>query len=795
MLDFFRRYQWYFFLVITVVIIISFSFFGTYSTIDSRSNIWREQIAFKAIDGSEITRIDLEEMAQFIGTDSTDKLLFGGAWGPNFFNDGVIRKDILESGIGEELIFAYGENLKDDLEPRLEKEKKFQLYSHPEAKFIGVESIWEYFSPTMNQNYQALRSATDAVDKNAIKQRIALFLAEKQIPTSTLRYLLSYQEQQYNWLKPDPNLNYLDLSLFNYHTLEDWFGPRFTRLASEFIINTAILAKQQGYQVTKEEALADLLQNTQKSYQENSKNPRFAVANAKEYFSEQLHLLNMDQGRAVKIWQQILLFRRYMQDAKNQVVVDPLLSQKLHAFASENVTLNLYKLPPELHLSRYEDLQNFETYLNAVSQRNKKNLLALPTDYVTLAVIQKEYPELLQKMYQLEIAKVKKSDLFAQIRLKDLWNWEVEDPNWQLLVKQFPLLGIKNDAEKQNRYNALDSLDEITRSKVDLFAKEAMLKQRLDSVEEALLKAPKEVVILGVRSQGGKAPLPGLEKKEKREEFIGLLDAAPLNEAPLPKSPLAIYSPNGEYFYSITVLDRSKTPQILTFAEAQKEGILDELKTKDLEKYYARVREKNPEEYKKEDKEWKSLNAVKNKIADLYYGDLLEALKKSIPLTDQEKITSQDQLASYRFYEHMQELKNKIAKKEMEESAWIKMAPLSPSLNQQVSLKDQWKIEKEVKLSSRKTEQEKGDLHLTVGQLSALQSNAPGALSFFEVTAKGMDPENLKMVADQTRLLQGILGNEAQRLLMMDLLSKMQEKGALSLSYLNKEQETAEEKE
>src|ERR1700733_10225613 len=91
MLDFFRRYQRYFFLVITVVIIISFSFFGTYSTLGS--NTWREQIAFKAINGCEVTRSDVDEMALFLATDNEDKLLYGGAWGPNFLNDGVIRKD------------------------------------------------------------------------------------------------------------------------------------------------------------------------------------------------------------------------------------------------------------------------------------------------------------------------------------------------------------------------------------------------------------------------------------------------------------------------------------------------------------------------------------------------------------------------------------------------------------------------------------------------------------------------------------------------------------------------------
>lgn len=64
MLDFFRKYQRYFFLVITVVIIISFSFFGTYSTLGS--NAWREQIAFKAVNGHEVTRADVDEMTDFL---------------------------------------------------------------------------------------------------------------------------------------------------------------------------------------------------------------------------------------------------------------------------------------------------------------------------------------------------------------------------------------------------------------------------------------------------------------------------------------------------------------------------------------------------------------------------------------------------------------------------------------------------------------------------------------------------------------------------------------------------------
>src|SRR5437763_16723749 len=126
MLDFFRRHQRYFFFFITIVIIISFSFFGTYSTLGS--DHWREQMAFKAVDGTDVTRFDADEMTIFIATDKDDTMLYNGAWGPNFLNDGVIRNDILATGLANELVMAYRKELEPDLEKRLEKEKKFKPY-------------------------------------------------------------------------------------------------------------------------------------------------------------------------------------------------------------------------------------------------------------------------------------------------------------------------------------------------------------------------------------------------------------------------------------------------------------------------------------------------------------------------------------------------------------------------------------------------------------------------------------------------------------------------------------------
>ena len=98
MLQLFRNYQKYIYLVVTVVIIISFSFFGTYSTMNTGPQ--REaMIVFTAIDGQGVSRKEVEALAQFLATDAEDKLMVGGGWGPNFFNDGVIKNDFLKTGL------------------------------------------------------------------------------------------------------------------------------------------------------------------------------------------------------------------------------------------------------------------------------------------------------------------------------------------------------------------------------------------------------------------------------------------------------------------------------------------------------------------------------------------------------------------------------------------------------------------------------------------------------------------------------------------------------------------------
>jgi len=796
MLDFFRRYQRYFFSVITVVIIISFSFFGTYSTIGA--DAWREQLAFKAVDGSEITRADVDEMATFLATDTTDKILFNGAWGPNFMNDGVLSKDFFATGLAAELVSSYPGEVQQDLQRKLEKEKKFKPYTHPHAPFIGVENVWGYFSPQMQTHYYALRSASNPTDPIAFENRVKLFMDERKLPSSNLRYILRYQEKQYGWITPDQDLDRTDLSLFGYHTTEDWFGSHFTRLVSQFVINAAILAEQQGYQVSKAEAMADLIRNTQISYQEHENDSNIGVATPEQYFAEQLRRLNMDQSHAVKVWRQILLFRRYFQDAGHSVFVDTLAYGKFNQFANENLAVEIYQLPQELRLGDYNSLQNLEVYLGAVA-KPAKDKLALPTEFLTEAEVTKNYPELVQKRYVLEVAQTTQKNIQSRIAIKEMWNWEGDEKNWEALKKQFPDIALKASKSREERMDALDSLDKITRSKVDTFAKDAILKAHPEWIAVALDQAPPQKTTVGLRSEGGNAFFSGLDSKDKRKELMKQLDGATLGAAPDLNHPLNAYTADNQTYYRITVLERAPKTEILTYAEASGDGTLDAVRNRLLEKHYAQIREQSPLLYQKENKEWRPFDTVRELVADQYFKDVIAALEpinKSLNPSDKETKMTKDKAASLRFYTYVNGIKAKVEKDPAQGDKFVRSAPKEDAANltTRAALKDQWLLEKNEKAITRQSHEDLIDateaFAMQNNTWSTLKTPPNGQVAFYFVKDKTLDETIVAdATAEQARNAQAALSADAQRTLMHTVLEKIKAKKAISLEYLNKGQE------
>lgn len=804
MLGFLRKHQKYFFFVITVVVIISFSFFGTQDTLVGNSI--HEQVAFTALDGTKVKRPELDSMAIFLGTDNDDKRLFGGAWGPNFLNDGVIKRDFLATGLAEILVTSYPEAIARDLQTRLDKEKRFTLYSHPQAKFISTESAWAYFLPNMKNYYDTLRSAQNPVSREAFAARVALFLNERRFPSPMLHQVLNYQQKQFSWVTPDPNLDHYDLSLFGYHTLDDWFGPRFMRLVSEFIINSSKLAEQKGYQVSKTEALADLQRNSEISYHQNIRSHHLGVANSNEYFNEQLRLLGIDQTRAVKIWQQVMLFRRLFQDVGNAALVDSLMPQKFYSYAKDTVRGDLFHLPSELHFADYRTLQKFELYLYTVAKRakiekmNDKELLAVPATFLSMDEIKKKYPEMIQKRYVLRIAETSKAALSSKVGLKEMWNWEVEEANWGRLKKEFPVLGVKQGNTREERFAALDSLDDRTRARVDAFARAAIVDAHPEWLAKALEGAEEKEMDVGIRSKGGASIVAGLDN---REELMRLLDAAPLvgqSQALTPAnkeadSKLTYFTGNHNNYYRIQVIERKPNEEILTFAEADKDGVLDQLLDKLLESHYQKMREASPAQFRKEDGSLKTLADVRDVVADSYFDKLVKAIQNDYVAASGDKSVEKmtgDRAASLRFYAYMRDYKTQLEEGTPEVQEQVIEEVLDKDQKAPRSLTNQWKLAKNTYHANRTTENESVD----IAEMMSLPANAwtkihapvNGDIYFMQV--KGKDSRNdIAAVFEKTNDMHRLLSYDAQRHLMHSVISILKAKNAISLDYLESSEE------
>lgn len=762
MLEFIRKYQRYFYLVITCVIIVSFSFFGTYSTLGGDN--YREQIAFTAVDGTPVTRGELEQLVMFIGTDSDDKLLLGGMWGPNFLNDGVVRKDILGTGMAQQLIAQYPDEVSQDFDKRLEKEKRFKPYAHPQARFIGVETAWTYLAPQLKQQYNILRSQSSGIAPEAVDARVRLYLEERQLPAPYLHQILRNQQRQYSFVQQDPNLDHMDLSLFNYHTLDDWFGQRFMRLVGELIINSSKIAQQRGYKVSKEEALADLMRNAEISYRDNQSNPNIGVANGAEYFNEQLHRLSLDQNKAAQIWRQVLLFRRLFHDVGQAIFIDPQSLQPFDAYAKATVDGDLYRLPSDLRFNNAETMQLFEAYLNAISKRPEegKALLDLPSQFLSVSEISKVTPELVQKRYLLEVAQANKAILQARVGVKETWNWEVEDKNWEAILEAFPEIGGKKTATREERYALLDKMKESVRTRVDAFARDAIVSSHPEWLEKALQDAESNRMTVTLNLKGGSNPFSGLKDPAS---LIDLLDKATIGEQ---STALAQYSADKQNFYRIVVLDRTAQPEVSTFAEAMEAGTLENLPKKD--------------------------NAPLFKAIYEDYAAAIAPEKAPAQLIE-------DVSASLRFYNYMRVAQTKLKKNPDSASNLVRTKEEAKDANHlapREPLANQWRLEKSSHREERSGEAGDVDLQdvfaMAPGTWSRVYTPVTGDLYFFQLKEKGSDAS----VASLDQIVQNLhrlLSNEAQQQLMQQLLADIKAKKAISLDFMTpkEKEEEAEE--
>jgi hypothetical protein len=340
MFSFFRKYQKFLFIVITIVIVFSFVFFGTYQAFGPRPQ-GKEETSFTTQNGRKITKSYLRDFAHFLNLEPTSARGF-----QNFLNDSVIGKDILDAQIGYLIVKENGEKINEELNAKLQKEKTFRPYKHPLVAEISAEHIWQSFAPSLKEAYRHLISLEKGEGKEAFSKRALLFIEEKKFPGDILAYVLRMQENQALGGNQDPRLRQDSLSLFGYKDLSDWFGPTFVETAAGVIIEGADYARSLGYEVKKEEIIADILYKREKAFK-RMKEQKGHWPNSFALYQDCLHLLQIDEPRLISILEDISLFRRLFQDVSSLNLVDTLSLSHFFEKAHECIVVETFHLPEE----------------------------------------------------------------------------------------------------------------------------------------------------------------------------------------------------------------------------------------------------------------------------------------------------------------------------------------------------------------------------------------------------------------------------------------------------------------
>lgn len=208
MLEFFRKYERYFFLGITIVIICSFSIFGAVSTLKPGEEK-KDRVVGRAVDGSQMMLSEVRALSKFIATDFEEGFEHGQM--PNLCNDGVVRYDLLQNGIADLLVHSYFDWLKQGLEEKLEQTKRFRPYAHPQIPLLSAEAVWRQFLPALNRDFELLKGEKE-VSANTFSLLSKLYQEQRVLTPQTLARILYFQHQQIG-LPLDPRLQNRDLSL------------------------------------------------------------------------------------------------------------------------------------------------------------------------------------------------------------------------------------------------------------------------------------------------------------------------------------------------------------------------------------------------------------------------------------------------------------------------------------------------------------------------------------------------------------------------------------------------------
>lgn len=767
MLQLLRKHQRVVFIFVTFIIVISFSFFGTFS---SMQFMQPTQAVTKTLHGSELTYQDLEAMKAFLRSDAQDQEFSEHILEGNFLNDGFLSRDLLKSGLVAILLNQYKDSLAADFHDRFEAEKQYTPYRHPYFKDLGAEQIWKDFSPSLYDNYHHLTKSSDPFAAASVKARIDLFLAEKKFNQNVLKQFIFFEEarrQQNRDLRDD--LQRRDLSLFGYKQFDDWFGSGFFNILVQFVYNVSDIAQKKGIEVSKAEVEAFIQHQTQASYQKYRHQLEKQGIDPLYYLKYQLSQLRMSEKDLFKVVHSLLTFRKYFDSVAYSVIDGDLSLKEFTDYAHAKVEIERYSLDGSLDLSSLEDWLLFETYLNAVSD---SQFMGVAKTFKDPKQIKKQNPYLVQRRFEVKVQHLSKQFYSSRFSLRQIWDWQLgEQKNWDKLVSTFPELKLQSLSSREQRYSSLQVLGDEQRKELDRFARMQLVKEDKNWLQEAQKDAPSRQLTLVFRG-ANREMLPGIKDSN---DLLAALDALEVGSE---ATALNAYTQDEENYYHIQVLD--KTPdEILSFKEAVEDGALKKQVFGLLSSAYEKQKMTNPQLKDPKRGQVISFNHALPILAKDYLSDSIISLNKSLKeLSIEQEIASSFSPSFYsrhRFANLLNFAKQQLSQNKSFDH-WLASSVETQErfLPDRIRAEDQFKLKKTSDTLMRKdfTASAQSPFELEEQTWSHVSYPLDGGASFFFVKNKSQKSENhAKELLDK----QSFLASEVKIFYFYEILEKLAE--------------------
>ncbi|WP_194844065.1 hypothetical protein [Candidatus Clavichlamydia salmonicola] len=628
MLSFFYKYQKRF--LFSVVAILLFSLISTGAIkLCSAFSLFKlkkpvAEVLYKGVDGSIISKELFEDLVLFLNSEAEPVGAGNSIFFQNFLNAGIVSKFFMSPAIAEELFDSLNENLIEELKEKIEQEKSFIPYVHPDAAFVSTETIWENFAPKLKSAFTAFSDCPAPFSKAAFLLRCQLFQEQKNFSATLLKRALLYQEQHF-LLKKDASLLHKNCALFGYSTLSDWFGSYFMQHVAKVIMEGAAQARINGVHSSLNEIKLDLLVFLNTLFEDMQGEKVFK--NIGEMYATFLRNGGWTEERFLRLWEEVVLFRKYVISGSSSMIPNDSPFRAFSDYAEQGVIVKEYSLPEELQLKSTEDLVLFQTYLNAVTPPQDDNNLNLPNTFLPKEIITKQAPELLGSVYKILYSTVSLKKLEGVIGVVEMVDWMHSLENWALLQKKSSLAKEWSTWEEFS-HNSLAKDKPI----IESLARQEILKSSLKHVQTALednQKIEKELLFY----QGASSFLPGIKDSEHLKKA---LDQG--------SSELNCYSQDGETYYLFELQEKEAEKRILSFKQAKDMGILKKLSQRLAFTELSLSKKEALQKYHRE-----QLGSINLPLHELYFWHFMEEQQKLEPsilasiwkLTEVEKVLRQ----------------------------------------------------------------------------------------------------------------------------------------------------------